>query len=881
MSELFTQNYSDKPLFHTDTDISESLHNQVDEASNGEELLDSTEKQTESLLSNDDYVSETKDSISDDSDDVSESLSSPAEGNRKYITGTNTPRASRSNAYYELLRDQQTNGHRHRSPAMRGTTAAAHGITSASGLVSYQEDFTSDAAQDLGVHGAAAELIMQETFLGTAAEDVGILGSYAVKGIKDVQDGTRTAEEVLHTGGDVLRMELGSSAVQIGSAGARTALHYAETFSTSADDFADRAPGIISNTGFQAGHSVIKVARFFAHPVKALASIGRTALICGAIILLLLIIGLLGQMGGTTTTSVLCANRPEDIQQLIESINTYRNEAATDELRRAFRNDVDPNGNPYGYDTLTGQRSNNMQHGVTWSYANGIYNDTAEIISMAAVYYQQDWPSSQELSAFTDDVPFTQYCRALTAYGMEITARESAPYSCISYGGCVNGYRSEGETVTITEYRCETHTCAQGNEECGHYHNGIWEWSDDHAEGGSRPEWIEDGTHDVTVFFPVIFPDGATQSELCILPDDYIQVLDGKIAAEDCTGNIVLDESANLYKGELNDWFYPPNERTATFTVETTDGGETMTKDYTVTFANATAIPWCPGELHDGLYGHYDLNCTIYLTGYDRYADPETEAPNGADGGTGNLEALAESSNDGTLTRTVIKQDPYGNTYAGNAVTARFTKTVTLPPGAAGFKGWYENGADTYGNVEWASLLYRMDWEALYGVADGIKCRSVGSALTADELQALLAGLNIDPDTARGQVVAFAISCQGHFVYGQPSSLRGGPGNASVGMNLDCSSFVQYCYWAQGLPFSAGNTAAYGRTGDLRAISSAEVQPGDLRVVYAAGGEQGHVQMALGGGAWIECCYGYGVCVNMSNAWMESRDCHYFTYAGF
>lgn len=696
-----------------------------------------------------------------------------------------------------------------------------------------------------------------------------------------VQDGTRTAEEVLHIGGDVLRMELGSSAVQIGSAGTRTALHYAETFSTSADDFADRAPGIISNTGFQAGHSVIKVARFFAHPVKALASIGRTALICGAIVLLLLIIGLLGQMSGTTTTSVLCADRPEDIQQLVESINTYRNEAATDELCRAFRNDVDPNGNPYGYDTLTGQRSNNMQHGVTWSYANGIYNDTAEIISMAAVYYQQDWPSSQELAAFTDDVPFTQYCRALTAYGMEITARESAPYSCISYGGCVNGYRSEGETVTITEYRCETHTCAQGNEECGHYRNGIWEWSDDHEEGGSCPEWIEDGTHDVTVFFPVIFPDGATQSELCTLPDDYAQVVDGKIAAEDCTGSIVLDESANLYKGELNDWFYAPNERTATFTVETTDGDETMTKDYTVTFANATAIPWCPGELHDGQYGHYDLNCTIYLTGYDRYADPETEAPNGADGGTGNLEALAESSNDGTLTRTVIKQDQYGNAYAGNAVTARFTKTVTLPPGAAGFKGWYENGADTYGNVEWASLLYRMDWEALYGVADGIKCRSVGSALTVDELQALLAGLNIDPDTARGQVVAFAISCQGHFVYGQPSSLRGGPGNASVGMNLDCSSFVQYCYWAQGLPFSAGNTAAYGRTGDLRAISPAEVQPGDLRVVYATGGEQGHVQMALGGGAWIECCYGYGVCVNMSNAWMESRGCHYFTYAGF
>ena len=119
MSELFTQNYSDKPLFHADTDLSESLHNQVDKASNGEELLDNTEKQAESLLSNDDYVSETKNSILDDRDDVEESLSSPVEGNRKYITGTNTPRASRSNAYYELLCNQQTNGQQPQRTASR------------------------------------------------------------------------------------------------------------------------------------------------------------------------------------------------------------------------------------------------------------------------------------------------------------------------------------------------------------------------------------------------------------------------------------------------------------------------------------------------------------------------------------------------------------------------------------------------------------------------------------------------------------------------------------------------------------------------------------------------------------------------------------------
>lgn len=228
----------------------------------------------------------------------------------------------------------------------------------------------------------------------------------------------------------------------------------------------------------------------------------------------------------------------------------------------------------------------------------------------------------------------------------------------------------------------------------------------------------------------------------------------------------------------------------------------------------------------------------------------------------------------------LVRMDRY-LTDAGNAVSARYTKTITLPNGASGFQGWYKDGEDTYGNVEWASLLYRMDWEELYGIVDGIKCRATGSGMTEEELRQLFASLNIDATTARGQVVAFALSCQGKFVYAQPSSLRGGPGSPSVGINLDCSSFVQYCYWAQNLPFSAGSTAAYRNAADLVSISPSEVQPGDLRVVYASGGEQGHVQMALGGGAWIECCYGYGVAVNMSNAWMESRPCYYFRYAGF
>ena len=867
MADLFTQ-HKDKELFHTDVENAADLREQVQAPSDGSELLNDTETEHAELLTG----------------GQSSQLDLPGDEQheKNYITGTNTPRASRAKDYADTLQRQRKD-RQYESLLNRSVDAVGKAVQGADSVLQYHDDFDTDAAENAGLHAAAAQTVIESNALSALADSAYVMGGQTKRTIDDLRDGTMDAKEALRTGGDVLRMQGGKSVMRVGAAAARSAERYVSSFRTSSDDFADNAPGKIKDTAMNTGHFAGKLMAVVRHPIRNLAAAGKMLLIAAAFLLFLILISLLGQMSGTTVTSVLCAEKTEDIQTLVQKINDYRNEAITAELYQAFKNDVDPNGNSYGYDTLTGQRSNNLQHGVTWNYANGIFNDTAEIISMAAVYYHQDWPTSEEISAFSDTVSFTQYCRALTAYGLQITAQESAPYSCISYGGCVNGYRSEGETVEITDYRLEWHECAEGKDECGSYDaDGNWRWNDGHAENAKLPDWKEDGTHEVTVYFPLIFPDGAAKSELCNLPDSYAQVVDGKISAADCSGSVLLGEDSNLYKGELNDWFYTPEDGlTATFTVETTIEDESISNEYTVTFTNATAIPWCPGELHDGQYGHYDLDCTIYLTGYDRYTDPETEKPDGAAGGVGNLEALAQATNGGTLTRTIIKQDQYGNEYAGNAVAARFTKTITLPQGAAGFSGWYLDGEDKYGNVEWAELLSRMDWEELYGITDGIKCRTVGAGLSEEELRQLLAGLNIDPGTARGQLVAFALSCQGHFVYAQPTSLRGGPGSPSVGINLDCSSFVQYCYWSQGLPFSAAQTAAYRTAADVVAISPAEVQPGDLRVVYASGNAQGHVQMALGGGAWIECCYGYGVAVNMSNAWMESRPCYYFRYAGF
>ena len=796
-------------------------------------------------------------------------------------SATTPPRPSRATAYYDVLHQKDKSSTQRRA-SHKITGMTEQGISAATQIAGMGDDFDTYSVNDAGIQATVAGAKMEASAISAGAGAAWNVGRGTVRAAADLKDGTMTAKEAATFGRRVLTLEGKKSAKKIGSAGVRTAMQYMTSFQAMSDDFAGAVPGKVKDTAFSVGYAVARIRNFLMHPVKTIVAGLKTAGILAGVLLGILVLSLLFNMISTTITSVLCAEQSADVPLLVQNINEYRNEAITEELYTAFQNDVDPNGNPYGYATLGGRRSNNLQHGVTWNYANGISNNTAEIISLAAVYYQQQWPSAGALAAFDDGVPFTRFCRALAAYGLNVTARESSPYSCMSYGGCVNSYRSEGETVTIQDYRQSTHTCREGDSECGSYgYNGVWHWNSGHSDGGSYTEWVKDGTYDVTVLFPVIFPETAGNSELCALPDGAQQMESGSISAGDCTGALVLPSEANLYKGVSDDWFYTPGTFTYTFTVVTGEGEDAVSDDYTVTFSNATAIPWCPGELHDGQYGHYDLNCTIFLTGYDAYAEPETDAPDGTAGGTGTLEAMAASLDTGSLTRTILKQDQHGNEYAGNAVTARFTKTVNLPAGDAGFQGWYENGEDAFGNVAWAVTLYRMDWADLYGVTDGIKCRTIGSSLTAEELQALLDGLNIDPETARGQVVAFALACQGHFSYGQPTSLSGGPGTPIVGSNLDCSSFIQYCFWAQGLPFSAGQTASYLNAGDLRSIPAAEAQPGDLRVVYANGNEQGHVQMYLGSGAWIECCYGYGVCVNMSNAWMESHACHYFAYAGF
>lgn len=731
-------------------------------------------------------------------------------------------------------------------------------------------DFEGESAKSAGLQSARAGVMVGAAAAVETGKTVVYLGKAAIPLVRDMRSGVMDAKQALSYGRTVVGKQFLRGSGNLMRSTARLGASQTRQFRVESDDFAADTAMTIKD----GARAVVRGGKIFVRIIRSFAqNLGRSLLlggIAGMVMLSLLLVNAISMVSAAVSASVLAAHNTEDVGKLVNYLNQYRNEAITEDICHAFRSERDPNGNPYGYTTLDGKTSNNLQHGVTWNYANGISNDTAEIISMASVYFQQDWPPSSAFSLF--DGTFFDYCRMLTVYGLDVTAQESAPYSCLSYGGCVQGWRSEGETVTIQDYTAETHFCHEGTAECGHWAGRRWQWEVGHIEGQRLDRWVPNGSHTVTVYFPVRLPDGAAESELTALPDGAA-VIGSSVLAADCYGSLILGDT-NLFTGNPDGWFISPGSYRATFDVVTGSGYNAVTDTYTVSFSNATPVAWCPGELQDRRYGHYDLDCTIYMAGCDSYAEPETSEPDGDAGGSGNLQALAAASNGGSLTRTVRKLSCDGASYT-TGTTQRYTKTVTLPQPEPGFTGW---DADA---MEWAELLYKMDWEDLYHVTDGIKCRTVGTRLTDEELAAILQALGLMDGSPRAQIVGFALTCQGRFSYGQPTSLRGSAGAAIVGSNLDCSSFIQYCYWSLGLPFSAKTTANYAGAGDLAEISPSQIQPGDLRVVYASGGTQGHVQMYVGGNAWIECAAGYGVGLNLSNGFMTSRPCHYFSYVGF
>ena len=152
MSELFTQTDKQKKLFRTEEDIVANIQTQFGMPHTGKDLLldakmGLNKDQSSRLDSEPDALSDT--GMSDDvgAGDTSEILHDSAGGNKNTITGTNTPRSSRTSAYYDLLRSQHKNGH-YKAPAYRVVDAIESPLQAGAGALNYHDDFDTDAVTE-------------------------------------------------------------------------------------------------------------------------------------------------------------------------------------------------------------------------------------------------------------------------------------------------------------------------------------------------------------------------------------------------------------------------------------------------------------------------------------------------------------------------------------------------------------------------------------------------------------------------------------------------------------------------------------------------------------------------------------------------------------
>lgn len=247
MSELFTQTDKQKKLFRTEENIVANIQTQFGMPHTGKDLLldakmGPNKDQSSRLDSEPDALSDT--GMSDDvgAGDTSGILHDSAGGNKNTITGTNTPRSSRTSAYYDLLRSQHKNGH-YKAPAYRVVDAIESPLQAGAGALNYHDDFDTDAVQNAGLHIAVAQTVVEGNIMAAAADSAFVIGKQTGNILKDLKDETINAKDALKAGGKVLRLQGGKSVVKIGDATLRSTEQYLSSFQVSTDDFTGSVPG--------------------------------------------------------------------------------------------------------------------------------------------------------------------------------------------------------------------------------------------------------------------------------------------------------------------------------------------------------------------------------------------------------------------------------------------------------------------------------------------------------------------------------------------------------------------------------------------------------------------------------------------------------------
>lgn len=212
MAELFTQKYKQQILFQTEDDIAADLQTQFGTPSTGQDLLldtklAETDKNQSSRLDSESSEPTGMEKADDGgTGDISGILQDSPRSNKNTITGTNTPRASRTSAYYDLLRSQHINS-RYKAPAYRVADAIESPLQAGAGALNYHDDFDTDAVQNAGLHMAVAQTVVEGNIMSAAADSAFVIGKQTGNILKDLKDESINAKDALKACGQVLRLQ--------------------------------------------------------------------------------------------------------------------------------------------------------------------------------------------------------------------------------------------------------------------------------------------------------------------------------------------------------------------------------------------------------------------------------------------------------------------------------------------------------------------------------------------------------------------------------------------------------------------------------------------------------------------------------------------------
>ena len=169
-----------KELFHTDVENAADLREQVQAPSDGSELLNDTETEHAELLTG----------------GQSSQLDLPGDEQheKNYITGTNTPRASRAKDYADTLQRQRKD-RQYESLLNRSVDAVGKAVQGADSVLQYHDDFDTDAAENAGLHAAAAQTVIESNALSALADSAYVMGGQGLIGTRVITYGRSTKHQ--------------------------------------------------------------------------------------------------------------------------------------------------------------------------------------------------------------------------------------------------------------------------------------------------------------------------------------------------------------------------------------------------------------------------------------------------------------------------------------------------------------------------------------------------------------------------------------------------------------------------------------------------------------------------------------------------------------